>query len=178
MRTCAVYTHTFHVKTRTDIKTCTVQTHTHTTSHTLFHAYSDWQYSSPNPCRYHLQVHVPTLSSSSVCLKQEMRWKSTAEKQHSNNSVYSGQHSVCQNRPWQQNHCSKMVSTNPEVLVWKLIGPFFQCCVVWQDTHFFELWSIFSLGGIESVTFLNNKVITKHNVTVEYFKTTENPKFS
>lgn len=134
MRTCAVYTHTFHVKTRTDIKTCTVQTHTHTTSHTLFHAHSDWQYSSPNPCRYHLQVHVPTLSSSSVCLKQEMRWKSTAEKQHSNNSVYSGQHSVCQNRPWQQNHCSKMVSTNPEVLVWKLIRPFFFSVVLCDRT--------------------------------------------
>lgn len=32
-----------------------------------------------NPSRYHLQVHAPTLSGSSVCLKQEMRWKSTAK---------------------------------------------------------------------------------------------------
>lgn len=35
----------------------------------------------PNSCRYHLQVHAPTLSSSSVCLKQEMRWESTATTQ-------------------------------------------------------------------------------------------------
>lgn len=49
-------------------------------------SHSDWQYCSPNPCRYHLQVHVPTLSTFSVCLKQEMRWASAAK----NNSVFSG----------------------------------------------------------------------------------------
>lgn len=65
--------------TSRDMKTNTVQTHAHTTYHALLRAHSDWQYSSPNPGRYHLQVHAPTLLSSSVCLKQEMRWKSTAK---------------------------------------------------------------------------------------------------
>lgn len=60
---------------------CAVQTHTHTTSCTLLLARFDWQYSSPNPCRHHLQVCAPTLSSSNARLKQEKRWESTAKKQ-------------------------------------------------------------------------------------------------
>lgn len=126
MKTCTLYTQYIlymSQHTSTDMMTCAVQTHTHTTSHALLLALSDWQYSSPNPRRYHLQGHAVNFQ----CLPETRNEMGVNSKeQHSNNSVYSGQLSICQSRPWQHTSALRWQHRPcgaAEFPAWKLIRP-------------------------------------------------------
>ena len=154
MKTCAVYTlYILNISRQasTDMY-CTKSTHT--SSHPLLLVRSDWQYSSPNPCRYHLQVHAPTLSSSSVCLKQEMRWESTVKKTTTHQQLCILRAALYLPAQALATHlCSKMAALTPQcsgapgVKADQTVSP---CCVVWQDTHHFAVWPVFPLLDQES----------------------------